>query len=218
MNATPQMNQTTTQSKKGRIEMKSRIVAVLSALTITAAALAPSTVHAGGATATSARPTCAVVFTVGKQTCYTPTAVAQAERLAPWAMRPNAAVSLTFGLGLSQVSIWRSAPAGKVTEIDYLYGPLRHDYGRQSAQPTAIRIQEFNSRANEAKYKPAWTHQVCGVKIEISPAADPARAHPSYGPWYLIANTKHGNRSIGIVANTGQTMLQTLACRMLQNS
>lgn len=223
MNAGTQMPEAKPSSKKGTFEMKSRIVATLSALTIAAAALVPSTVHAGGPTAgkvnaTAAGPACAVVFIVGKQTCYAPSAVAQAERSAPWAIRPDAAVSLTFGLKLSQVSTWRSRPAGNVTEIDYLYGPLRHDYGRQSAQPTAIRIQEFNHRANEAQYRPAWTHQVCGVKVEISPAADPARAHPSYGPWYLIANMKHGNRSIGIVANTGQIMLQTLACRMLQNS
>lgn len=211
---------TTTKRQKGIMEMKTRIAAILSAVTIGAAMLVPASVHAGGIPATGAanNVACAVTFIYGKQTCFAPSSVAQAERSAPWAIRPDAAVNLTFGLKLSQVSTWRPAGAGKVTEIDYLYGPLRKDYGRQAAQPTAIRIQEFNSRANEARYKPAWTHQVCGVKVEISPAANPTKAHPSYGPWYLIANTKHGNRSIGVVANTGQTMLQTLACRLLQNS
>jgi hypothetical protein len=210
-------------SKKGMIPMKSRLFPSLVALTVAAATLLPATANAGGAPGTgaaarSAAPACAVTFIYGRQTCYAPAGVAQAERSAPWAVRPDAAVNLTFGLKLSQVSTWQRTPTGKVAEVDYLYGPLRHDYGRQGAQPIAIRIAEYNTRANEAKYKAAWTHQVCGVKVEISPAADPAKPHPSYGPWYLTANMKHGNRSIGIVANTGQAMLQTLACRQLQNS
>jgi hypothetical protein len=197
--------------------MKSTLIAALSAVTMGAAMLVPATAHAGGSSAAS-RVACAVTFIEGRQACYAPTGVATAERSAPWAIRPDAAVNLSFGLKLSQVSTWRPSPTGKVTEIDYLYGPLRHDYGRQHAQPTAIRIQEFNTRAKETRFRAAWTHQVCGVKVEISPAANPTKTHPGYGPWYLIANTKHGNRSVGIVANTGQTMLQTLACRLLQNS
>jgi hypothetical protein len=213
---------TTTHAMKGMHQMNARIALTLSALTL-AATLAPA-VHAGGPPLTGrgggpgAAPACAVKFIVGQQACFAPSAAAQAEKSAPWAIRPNAAVKLTFGLPLSQVSTWRQTPGGKVAEIDYLYGPLRHDYGRQAAQPVAIRIAEYNTRANESRYRTAWTHDVCGVKVEISPAADPARAHPTYGPWYLIANMKHGNRSIGIVANAGQSMLQTLACRILQTS
>lgn len=217
------INHTYTTSKKGRFAMKSRLTVVLTAVTLAGAALVPVAAKAGGAPPAgrgggTTGPACAVTFVAGKQTCFTPAQATQAERSAPWAIRPDAAVDLTFGLKLSQVSTLQAPGARSVTEIDYLYGPLRHDYGRQGPRPVAIRVAEYRNRADESRFKPAWTHQVCGVKVEISPAANPSQAHPSYGPWYLIGNMKHGNRSIGIVANTGQVMLQTLACRILQNS
>jgi hypothetical protein len=218
-------DQSTTRKQKGLTAMKQRLISTLAILTIIAAALLPTAARAGGApdigSAAQSRQACAVTFVIGRQICYAPSDAVKAERSAPWTIRPDAAVRLTFGLSLSQVSTLRPThgrAAGTVSEIDYLYGPLRHDYGRQGAGPTAIRIMEFNSRVDETRFKPAWKQQVCGVTVEISPAANPTKAHPSFGPWYLLANTKHGNRSIGIVANTGRLLLQTLACRMLQNS
>jgi hypothetical protein len=220
LNTTTGTNHKQTTNRKGMIPMKTRITATLGILAVTASVLVPATVHAGGPAVGGGRSlaTCAVTFTHGRQTCFTPAGAVQAERSAPWAIRPDAAVNLTFGLQLSQVSTWRAPRGAAVSEIDYFYGPLRHDYGRQGARPTAIRISEYNSRANESLYRPAWTHQVCGVRVEISPAVNPAQPHPGYGPWYLIANTKHGNRSITVVANNSRPMLQTLACRLLQNS
>ena len=176
------------------------------------ASLTPTIGHA----AAPVRPACAVPVIVGSQTCYSPAQVRAAERSVGWAVRPSAAVNLRFGLKLSQVSVITAPGKARPTQIDYLYGPLRLDYGRQKQFPIAIRISEWNARADVSRFQPRWTHDVCGTRVEISPAADPQRAHPRYGPWYLIANFPHGNRSLGIVANAGPRMLEGLACDLLR--
>ena len=76
---------------------------------------------------------CAVPFIVGTQTCYSPSQEQVAGHRVTWAMSPNQAVHLTFGLPLSQVSVERLSRND--TEIDYMYGPLRYDYGRQGQSP-----------------------------------------------------------------------------------
>lgn len=194
-----------------------RLLAGITAGIALAAGLIPATgVHAS-AKSTTTGPPCAVKFIIGKQTCYAPAQARVAERQGPWAVNPTAAVSLTYGSGLSQVSFVRFPGSRGSAEIDYLYGPLRRDYGHQQRYPVAIRIIESNQRADVSRFNPAWTQQICGRQVEISPAANPNRPHPAYGPWYLIANFPHGNRSLGIVANSDKSLLTTLACRLMQN-
>ena len=135
----------------------------------------------------------------------------------PWAIRPYSAMRLTFDLKLSQVSVVKFPGAGNRMQIDYLFGPLRKDYGRQGSSPLAIRVSEANAVADVKRFKAKWTHSVCGMTVEISPAANPQRPHPAYGPWYAVGNFPNGKRSFAITANTGQKLIQSLVCRLAGN-
>jgi hypothetical protein len=173
---------------------------------------------------------CAVPFIVGTQTCYSPSQEQVAGHRATWAMSPNQAVHLTFGLPLSQVSVERLSRND--TEIDYMYGPLRYDYGRQGKSPIAVRVMEFSAPMPQTgrsrtqteivasggrKSTPPWVSNVvvCGQHMQISPAADPSRAHPAYGPWSLVSNFPSGRHAFGIVANSARKMIETVACRLI---
>jgi hypothetical protein len=171
-------------------------------------------------------PACAVVFIVGRQSCYAPSAEAEAVRGISWAVSPDAAVKSTLGLDLSQVSVNRMPTGGTSQDvhpiqIDYLYGPLQRDYGRMAASPVAVRVIENPGKAipttGMAPGLPMPTVvNACGSRIEISPAADPDRAHPAHGPWYAVASFPHGEHSVGVVANIDQQRLISLTCRILQ--
>jgi hypothetical protein len=200
---------------KGIISMRLLITTLLAAVCVATATLTPASLRAASA-AGSAHPACTVRL-IGQQACYYPAQATQAERRVPWAVPPHSAMRLTFGLKLSQISVAKFPGAKGGMQIDYLYGPLVKDYGRQGAFPIAIRISESNSRVNVERFKPRWTRDVCGMKVEISPAADPQRPHPKYGPWYVVGKFPQGNRSFAIVGNTGQTQLETLACRLAGN-
>jgi len=139
----------------------------------------------------------------------------------PWAVSRDTAVRLTFGIPLARVGVTHlptPAPNGprSVSRTDYFYGPIRRDYGRQDPSPIALWIQEGTGRANTSRFQHRLTHPVCGQKAGILQAA---LNHPyrPYGPWYLVVNFPHGNRSLGIVGNTGKQRLETLACRIIQN-
>src|SRR5579872_1756099 len=200
----------------------------------------PRTLVAGAICLTALSPTvgladskhvaCAVPFIVGTQTCYPPSQEQVAGRRVPWAISPDQAVRRTFGLPLSQVSVEQLSTND--TEIDYMYGPLRHDYGRQGQSPIAIRVMEYSAPMPQTgwsrtrakivarggrKSTPPWVSNVvvCGQHMQISPAADPSRAHPAYGPWFLTSNFPSGRPSFGIVANAGRKMIETVACRMI---
>jgi hypothetical protein len=200
----------------------------------------PRTLVAGALSLTALSPTvglaasnhvaCAVPFIVGTQTCYSPSQEQVAGHRVPWTISPDQAVRLTFGLPLSQVSVERLSRND--TEIDYMYGPLRYDYGRQGKSPIAVRVMEFSAPMPQTgrsrtqteivasggrKSTPPWVSNVvvCGQHMQISPAADPSRAHPAYGPWSLVSNFPSGRHAFGIVANSARKMIETVACRLI---
>lgn len=169
---------------------------------------------------------CSLTFIVGRQQCYSAADVKAATAGIPWAVDPSAAVKNVLGLDLSQVSVNSMPSSGTSSDVhpiqvDYLYGPLGLDYGRVGASPRVVRVIENQGKAQFAtRMAPGIpmpiVRDACGTKVEISAAADPQRAHPAYGPWFLIASFPHGNHSVGIVANTDQQTLTRLACGILQ--
>jgi hypothetical protein len=202
----------------------------LAALSLGLIILAPGATQAashghGHTSRTHQTVTCSFKYIVGRQQCYGAADAKSATAGIPWTVDPSAAVKGVLGLELSQVSV-NSMPSSGASndahpvQVDYLYGPLGLDYGRVGASPLVARVIEGPGRAQFAtRMAPGIPMPVvrdaCGTRVEISAAADPQRAHPAYGPWYLIASFPHGNHSVGIVANTDQQTLTKLACGIL---
>jgi hypothetical protein len=117
-------------------------------------------------------------------------------------------VARVLRLSLVQVIVWRSGGTANQPSIDYLYGVLRHDYGRAPGEPVSLRLTESPGRYTH--WQARYTRYVQGVPFEISQAA---LDHPyrSYGPWYLIGNFAHHDASFAITANEPQDRLLKLA-------
>ncbi|HEX6510200.1 MAG TPA: hypothetical protein VF221_21425 [Chloroflexota bacterium] len=150
--------------------------------------------------------------------CYSPGGVAEAERLAPFAVRPTTAIASIMGIGLSQVTVnetCQDCANGKLhlDGIEYLYGKLTGDYGRTPPYPKSVRVAESVGRSTN--FSPKYVQHYRGVTMEISQAA---LNHPYrwYGPWALSTNFVHHNMTLLIVANTSQNTLKQLAYRIAQ--
>lgn len=173
-------------------------------------------VHAQSAP--SHRVSCVIPWVVGKHLCYDPAGVAVAERQAPFAVRPSAAVAATMHVSLSQVGINEACQYcanGKlhVTEIEYLYGKLTGDYGRTPPNPKSVRLIEGVGRSTHFEVR--YVQQYRGMTMEISQAA---LDHPYrwYGPWVVSTNFVHHDLTLMIVANADQRTLEQLAYRIAQ--
>lgn len=166
-------------------------------------------------------PACAIQYTGGaRATCYYPTQVAQAERQAPFGIRPSTAARQVMNLGLAQVIVTQTCDncasnGWQTSGIEYLYGALPRggDYGRVQAQPKSVLIMEGLGRSRNFPAK--YVQHFRGMTMEISQAV---MDHPYrwYGPWYLNANFPHRNLSLAIVANTDQGTLKRLAYTILR--
>jgi hypothetical protein len=174
----------------------------------------PSAAQAGSAQARAHNAACSIEFIVGRAACYAPTQVAKAEAQAPFAIRPSSAVVQVLGLQLSQVIVYRTDPNSRTpSQLYYLYGALRHDYGRAPALPQSVVVTVAPGRAQRMEER--YTYQACGARFEISQAA---LNHPyrPWGPWYLRGNFAHGARQFTITANVRQPRLTQLACAIHQ--
>jgi hypothetical protein len=157
---------------------------------------------------------CAIQYINGSQTCYAPAQLVQAERRAPVAIRPSAAVARILRLDLAQVIDYQPYGGSRSNaSISYLYGVLRSDYGRAPGNPTSMVISEYAKRYTT--FVPKYTRIVGGARFELSQAA---LDHPyrSYGPWYLVGNFAHRNASFTITANVPQGRLMQLASTLRQ--
>ena len=176
--------------------------------TVAASMLEIAIAGSGQVQAAGAAP-CAIHYINGSQTCYAPAQLKQAERRAPIAIPPSAAVARILRLDLAQVITYQPYGGSRShASISYLYGVLRSDYGRAPCNPTSMIISEYAKRYTT--FVPKYTRIVGSARFELSQAA---LDHPyrSYGPWYLVGNFAHHNASFTITANVPQGRLIQLA-------
>ena len=206
MNSLPTSTKPSISNRKGN--MKKFAAATVLALASFAAVL-PISAWAEGSSAAQ-RPTCSIQYIVGRSACYAPSQVATAEARAPFAVRPSPAVGRVLGLHLSQVIVYWDNPNAKTpTHLDYIYGALRHDYGRAPALPESVVVTVSPGHAQGMERR--YLHSACGTTFEVSQAA---LNHPyrSWGPWYLRGSFGRGTKQFAITANVQQSRLLQLAC------
>jgi hypothetical protein len=195
--------------------MRTFITTIVAAAILAIGVAGPGRVQAAGAPAAAGTAPCAIHYIIGSQTCYAPAQQAQAERRAPIAIRPTAAVASLLRLSLAQVVSYQPPPGDSRNNasISYLYGVLRSDYGRAPGNPRSMMITEY--ARSYTTFVPKYTRTVGGARFEISQAA---LDHPyrSYGPWYLVGNFAHHHASFTITANIPQGSLIQLATMLRQ--
>ena len=170
----------------------------------------PATIQAAGTHAPVHSPACSIDFIVGRAACYAPSQVAAAEAQAPFAIRPSPAIKQILGIHLSQVIVYRSNPSARTpSDVYYLYGALRSDYGRSPELPYSVMVDVSPGFANGKQQR--YIHHACGARIEISPAALD-HAYRPWGPWYVRASFAHSARQFAMAANVRQPRLTQLAC------
>jgi hypothetical protein len=189
--------------------MKKLFVATLLSTALFGSIL-PATALAAGAPSGAHNPACSIEFVVGRATCYAPAQVANAEAQAPYAVRPSPAVAQVLGLHLSQVIAYRTNPTShRASQLYYIYGALRSDYGRAPAFPQSVVVTVAPGRAVQMQTR--YLRSACGTEFEVSQAA---LNHPyrPWGPWYLRGTFAGGTKQFTITANVRQPRLLELAC------
>jgi hypothetical protein len=169
----------------------------------------PGRVQAAGSHAPASTAPCAIHYINGSQICYAPAQLIQAERQAPIAIRPSAAVTRLLRLTLAQIINYQPYSGTRSrSSISYLYGALRSDYGRAPGNPRSMIITEYPTRYTT--FVPRYTRIVGSARFEISQAALDHPYHP-WGPWYVVGNFAHHIGSFTITANVPQGKLLELA-------